>query len=163
MPPSSLADAVPTGPLFSVVLLLHVAATVVALGSVVVCGVQSARVLRAADGAPPPGLVAYFAPGVNWVGRTLYAVPILGLVLLGLSGGVFGFGEGWVQAGLVLWLAAAVLAEWQLWPAERRIQSGLADGGDAAAVRRACRTACWAATGLVVVLVVAIVLMVAQP
>ncbi len=159
--------AVPTGAAFDLVLLAHVAAVVVALGSVVVCGVQAARVLAAREGSPPAGVVSYFSPGVNWVGRTLYAVPVLGVALLAMSGGAFGYRDGWVQWGIGLWVVAALCAEGLLWPSERRVQAGLAAGvgagaGDAT-LRRHCRAACLWSGVLAVLLLVAIVLMVAQP
>ncbi|HUA93905.1 MAG TPA: hypothetical protein VMB82_00075 [Acidimicrobiales bacterium] len=167
--------AVPTGPGFDVVLLLHVVAAIVALGSVVASGVQSTRLLAAGDGEVPSGVTVYFAPGVNWVGRTLHAVPLLGLALVGLSHGAYGFEDGWIEWGIGLWVAAAVGAEAVLWPAERRVQAGLAASGDghdlgqvhAAGVRsetaRSARTTAVAAGALTAVLVAAVVVMVAQP
>jgi len=164
----------PTGAAFDIVLLLHVASVVVGLGAIVVSGIQAGRLLAAAgDGAPgspvgdvPPTLRAYFAPGVNWVGRVLYAVPVLGFALLALSGGAFGLDDTWVQLGLGLWAVATVSAEGLLWPAERRVQSLLgAAGGDIGSpeLRRACRVTCLSAAGLVAVLLAAVVLMVSQP
>jgi uncharacterized membrane protein len=167
--PSAILSAVhftPTGAVFDIVLLLHVACATVGLGTVVVSGVQAGRLLAAGGAGPSPTLVAYFAPGVNWVGRVLYAVPLLGLALLGLSQGAYGLDDGWVQWGLGLWVVAILCAEGLLWPAERRIQSKLeAHGADPAApeLRRACRTTCLAAGWLVAVLILAIVLMVARP
>jgi hypothetical protein len=152
--------AVPAGPGFDVVLLLHVVVAVVALGSVVVSGVQSGRLLAAGDGALPPGVGTYFTPGVNWVGRTLHAVPLLGLALVGLSHGAYGFGDAWIQWGIGLWVAAAAGAEAVLWPAEREVQAALAVS---ARVRRPCRTTVLAAGALTALMVAAIVVMVAQP
>lgn len=167
--------AVPTGAGFDVVLLLHVAAAVVALGSVVASGVQSGRLLAVGDGEVPSGIATYFAPGVNWVGRTLHAVPLLGLALVGLSHGAYGFGDGWIQWGIGLWVVAAAGAEAVLWPAERRVQAGLAASapgpgggqGPVTGVRSSLRRSCWRAAlasgALTAVLVAAIVVMVAQP
>ncbi len=171
---SSAPAAVPTGPGFDVVLLLHVAAAVVALGSVVVIGIQAGRLLAVGEDDVPAGVIGYFAPGVNWVGRTLHVVPLLGLALVALSRGAYGFGDGWVQWGIGLWAAAAVGAEIVLWPAERRVQAGLAasvsddrapahDTTVRTSLRRACGTAVVAAGLLTAVLVAAIVVMVAQP
>jgi hypothetical protein len=167
--------AVPSGAGFDVVLLLHVAAAVVALGSVVVSGVQSGRLLAAGDGEAPSGVAAYFAPGVNWVGRTLHAVPLLGLALVGLSHGAYSFKDGWILWGIGLWVVAAVGAEAVLWPAERRVQAGLAasasgsgpgqvpSAGVRSGTARSCRTVALAAGVLTAILLAAIVVMVAQP
>jgi hypothetical protein len=184
---SGHAHRPPTGPAFDVVLLLHVTAVVVGLGAVVVSGVQAGRLWSfgrssAGRAAPfPQSLREYFAPGVNWVARVLYAVPVFGVVLLALSSGRFGFGDAWVQAGLGLWVIATLVAEWLHWPAERRIQALVATGesgdigehgesGDSdaggkqrAELLRTCRSVCVTATLLVGVLLAAIVLMVARP
>ena len=157
----AVVAAVPTGPGFDVVLLLHVAAAAVALASVVVAGVQAGRLLAAGPAGPPAGVAGYYAPGVNWVGRTLHAVPLLGLALVGLSGGAYGFDDAWVQWGLGLWVLAAVGAEAVLWPAERRVQAVLAGGEPVA--RGACRTAVLAAGAVAGVLLAASAVMVAQP
>lgn len=178
MPATAVLLAVPTGPAFDVVLLLHVAAVAVALGAVAAAGIQAGRVRAAGPGAPPAGLAGYYAPGVNWVGRTLHAVPVLGLALVALSGGAYGFDDAWIQWGIGLWAAAAVGSEAVLWPAERRIQAavtaalaaggagdgpGAAPAGGATLLARDCRTAALAAGVLLAVLLAAIVVMVAQP
>lgn len=166
-------DRSPNTPAFDVVLLLHVTAVVFGFGAVVVSGIQAARLLsisKADRGAQvtevPASVREYFAPGVNWVGRALYTVPVFGFALLGLSHGRFGVDQPWVLAGLALWVVATGVAEWLHWPAERRIQA-LLDGGGAeypwAEVRRACCSMCVTAASLVVVLLAAIVLMVSRP
>jgi hypothetical protein len=166
-------DHPPNSPAFDVVLLLHVAAVVVGLGAVVVSGIQAARlysIAKSGHGARvaevPASVREYFAPGVNWVGRVLYAVPVFGFALLGLSRGRFGVDQPWVLAGLALWAAATGVAEWLHWPAERRIQVLLGGDGEEhrwAEVGRTCRAVCVTATGLVVLLLAAIVLMVSRP
>ncbi|MHB8220816.1 MAG: hypothetical protein ACYDHU_10945 [Acidimicrobiales bacterium] len=163
----------PTGAAFDIVLLLHVVAVVVGLGAVAASGIQAARLLsasRAGQDGPAPDVPAsireYFAPGVNWVGRVLYAVPVLGFALLELSHGAFGVDDAWVQAGLGLWVAAAVVAEWLHWPAERRIQNlllGELSGDGWTELRRACRSVCVTASGLAGLLLAAVVLMVSRP
>jgi hypothetical protein len=156
----------PTGAAFDVILLLHVLCVVIGLGTVLVSGVQAGRLRRAADGPLPEGLCEYFAPGANWAGRALYGVPVFGFVLLGMARGAYGLGDGWVLEGLALWALAALGAEGFLWPAERRVQAGLAgDGGEGPSVeiRQECRTISWMAIALVLVLVLATVLMVVQP
>ena len=182
----------PTGAGFDLVLLAHVACVVVALVSVALSGVQAARLLVLATGTrPSAGLVRYYAPGVNWPGRAVYGVPAFGFALLGLSHQAYGIGDGWVLSGLVLWVGAAVLAEGVLWPAERQVQAGVAlaegmaeaavgrvpgpvadpaagglDGAPdraAADVRRSCRVVVASAATVVAILMVAVVLMVAQP
>jgi hypothetical protein len=160
------AHHTPVGAGFDLLLLAHVACVIVGLGAIVVSGVQALRLLALPNGSPaPPTLLRYFAPGVNWVGRTLYGVPVFGFALLATSGGAFGLGDEWVGLGLTLWAVAAGCAEGLLWPSERRIQVALAGSGAAspAALRSAARTIAAVAALLVVVLITATVLMVAQP
>jgi len=156
----------PPGAGFDLLLLAHVACVIVGLGAIVVSGIQALRVLALPAGSPvPPTLLRYFAPGVNWVGRTLYGVPVFGFALLAASGGAFDLGDEWVVLGLTLWGVAALCSEGLLWPSERRIQAALAgpEAPPPAALRSAARTIAALAALLVVVLITATVLMVAQP
>ena len=110
-PPTPLAGSVatPTGPGYDVVLLGHVGCAVIGLLTVVVSGIQAARLLGAARRGRPveASLSRYFAPGVNWAGRALYGVPLLGFALIAMSNGSISTGDPWVLTGLVLWAAAA--------------------------------------------------------
>jgi hypothetical protein len=160
------AHHTPLGAGFDLLLLAHVACVIVGLGAIVVSGIQSLRLLALpADSPVPPTLLRYFAPGVNWVGRTLYGVPVFGFALLAASGGAFGLGDEWVVLGLTLWAVAAGCADGLLWPSERRIQAALAgsEAAEPATLRSAARTIAAVAALLVVLLITATVLMVAQP
>jgi hypothetical protein len=160
------AHHTPVGAGFDLLLLAHVACVIVGLGAIVVSGIQALRLLALPAGSPvPPTLLRYFAPGVNWVGRTLFGVPVFGFALLVASGGAFDLGDEWVVLGLTLWGAAAVCAEGLLWPSERRIQAALAgsEAASPATLRSAARTIAAVAAMLVVVLMTATVVMVAQP
>ena len=94
-------------------------------------------------------------------------MPLFGFALLGLSSRAYRLDDGWVLWGLVLWVVATLGAEGLLWPAERRVQVLLsaerAVGSAAPELRQACLTVCLTAGGLAAVLVLATVLMVAQP
>jgi hypothetical protein len=182
--------ASPSGAAFTVVLVLHVAAVLVCMVVLVASTVAAARLITARPGPLPASVRAYFSPGVNWAGRTLYLVPVLGSVLIGLSGGRDSFVDTWVLIGLGLWTAAAGVAEAALWPAERRVQRALsaagigagagtgagagvgtgagAGVGDGAApvlddARRACRVICASSATVFAVLVAAMVVMFARP
>lgn len=119
---------------YDLVLLAHVLSALVALVAVVVAG-GFALVLRGAlrrGGPLPVAVVRYFRPGVNWVGRVLFVVPVLGVALIAMSGGQWAYSDGWVTIGLGAWVVVACTAEGALWPAERRLQEVVAaveDGG----------------------------------
>jgi uncharacterized membrane protein len=158
---------VPTGALYSILLILHVLCAVVGFGSMVVTGVQAARARR---GPATPGAEAvrrYFRPGVNWAGRALYGVPVFGFGLIAASNGAFSSGDGFVVAGLVVWIVGALLAEAVVWPGERRIQVGLSRGwgeaGTVPALDRDCRQVVAAAVVLAVLFVAATVFMIGKP
>lgn len=123
----------PTGPLFDVILLLHVACALLGLASVVVSAVFATRLRAmatwvAAGNGPSNGgdlsasLRRYYAPGANWMGRVLYAVPVLGVALVAASKGYASFADGWLLGGVALWVAAIFLGEGVVWPGERRLQ-----------------------------------------
>jgi hypothetical protein len=158
----------PDGAAFDIVLLLHVGCVVVGLVTTATAAATATR-LRRLLGSPvplPEPLRRYFAPGINWAGRTVYGIPVFGFALLALSRGAYTLGQGWVLGGLALFAVAALVGEGVMWPAERRLQVTLTSTDvppsvesldqDAAAMSRAATTA-------LVLLVAGTVLMVAQP
>jgi hypothetical protein len=179
--------AVPTGAVYSILLLLHVGCAVVGFGALSMTGIQARRARRGPAGARADGVRRYFRPGLNLVARALYGVPVFGFALISTSHGAFSAGDGFVLAGLGLWAAAALVAEFAVWPAERRIQevvtarwttgpeeSGTGEWGpgespdppttgDDPRFDLDCRRLVGAAALLAVVFLVAVVLMVAQP
>ncbi|HXQ90209.1 MAG TPA: hypothetical protein VN768_01555 [Acidimicrobiales bacterium] len=168
------ARAVPTGVLYTLLLLAHVLCAVVGFGTMAVTGVQAARARRGPGAPGAEGVLRYFRPGANWAGRTLYGVPVFGLSLIAASKGAFDAGDTFVVVGLMVWLVSALLAEVVLWPGERRIQVELAEcWGDPAAAADAagpagtldgdCRRVAVAAAVLGVLFVAATVIMVGKP
>jgi hypothetical protein len=127
----------PQGAAFDVVLLLHVGCVVAGFVTTLTAATTAARLRRLlATGAPvPEALRRYFKPGVNWAGRLVWGIPAFGFALVAMSQGAYAVSDGWVLAGLVLFVALAGVTESLLWPAERRVQEALAggsggDGGD---------------------------------
>lgn len=163
----TIVNPVPTNAGYTLLLLLHVASAVLGFGAVVLTGAQAWRARRGPSGSGADGLRRYFRPGVNWVARLLYLVPVFGFALLADSRGAFRADDGFVVSGLLLWLVAAVAAETVVWPTERRIQLAITDDWDAAAgtaeLRRDCRLVAGAAAVLGGVFLAAFVLMVAKP
>jgi hypothetical protein len=162
----SVVQHQPTGAAFDLVLLLHTAAAAVGLVSTLTAaatGTRLRRVLHAT--APLPDAVRrYFSPGVNWVGRIVYAVPVLGVVLVAMSNGAYSFRDTWVVLGMALFAAVVLLCEVVAWPAERRLQIALGTGGtDAPTLQRDATALTRSAGGAAALLVVAVVVMVAQP
>jgi hypothetical protein len=176
----SLVQHQPTGAAFDLVLLLHTGAAVVGLVSTVTAAATASRLRRVlhASAPLPDALRRYFRPGVNWVGRVVYAVPLLGVALVAMSDGAYSFRDAWIVAGLALFVAVVLLCEMVAWPAERRLQvaigavgTGTAPdaGTDTApdavmsALRRDATALTRSAGTAAVLLVIAAVVMVAQP
>ncbi len=152
---------------YDLVLLAHVLTAVVGLVAVAVAGGFALALRGALDrGGPVPDTVErYFRPGVNWVGRVLFAVPVLGVVLVAMSGGQWGYSDAWIGIGLAGWVVVAMVAEGMLWPTERRLQEVVATGGtsDHGEAKALCLQAGLVGLGSAVALVVISVLMVAKP
>jgi len=159
---------------YDLVLLAHVLAAVAALVAVVASG-SFALVLRGSlrSGRPlTDPVVRYFRPGVNWVGRVLFAVPVLGVALIAMGRGAWSWSDTWISMGMGVWAVVAVIAEAVLWPGERRLQAVVADrsggppgeGADrSGAEAAACLRTGLVGLGLGVALVAVAVLMVAKP
>ena len=163
----ALDRAVPEVPGYSILLVLHVAAAVIGFGAVATTGLQAARARRGPAARGADGVRRYFRPGVNWPGRALYAVPVLGFALAADSNGAVKLGDGWVVAGLLLWLAAAAVAEAVVWPGERRMQAIVSERWDdpalGAELQRTCLQVSAGSAALVGVFSAAVVIMVAKP
>ncbi|HEX3841213.1 MAG TPA: DUF2269 family protein [Acidimicrobiales bacterium] len=159
-----VAVSVNRGAAYEVVVLAHVLAAVIGFGTVGVAGAYAWVLGR--RGPTSESVVRYYRPGVNWVGRILFVVPILGFVLIGMSHGPDGYGlaDAWVMIGLVLWALAALAGEMLLWPTERELQQRVAAGEwDGQAHRSLTRRVVWTSVALTIVFVAAMVIMVAKP
>jgi uncharacterized membrane protein len=157
----------PSGAAFDVVLLLHVGCVVAGLVTTVTAAATASRLRRlVSEGTPvPEALHRYFQPGVNWAGRAIYGIPVFGFALLAMSNGSYALRDGWVLAGLVLFVAAALVCEGLLWPAERRVQRAVAEIGGRGSGTALADTVVMTRTALVALalLLAGTVVMVAQP
>jgi hypothetical protein len=146
---------------YDIVLLGHVLSALAGYGVLVVAGAYALALGRPGPTSEP--VRRYYRPGVNWAGRVLALVPVLGAVLVAMSKGDWSFSDEWIIIGLLLWAVSAAVAEMGLWPTERRLQAALAAGVQPDDLRGLCLRTAAMAGGLFVVLVVATVVMVAKP
>jgi uncharacterized membrane protein len=154
----------PTGVAYSLLLIAHVASAVVGFGALAMTGLHASRVTRGPGAKSAESVRRYFQPGVNWVGRALYLVPVIGFGLVADSAGAYDTSDGFVIIGLLIWLVAAALAEFVVWPGERRIQGFLAGGWDETReLERECRRVVRGSLLLGVMFVAAVVVMFAKP
>ncbi len=159
--PTPAATAIARSAGYDVVLLAHVLCALAGLGAVAVAGGYALALLRSGPGSE--AVRRYYRPGINWAGRILFLVPVLGVVLIAMSRGVWSFSDGWVTAGLVLWSVAAATGELVLWPSERRLQTAVNDPRSTMDPRFHCLVVMTTAVLIIVVLMAATVAMVAKP
>jgi len=163
----------PDGVAFDIVLLLHVGCVVVGAVTTATAAATANRLRRLLGSSLPlpEPLRRYFRPGVNWVGRTVYGIPVFGFALIAMSRGAYALGQGWVLGGLAIFAAVALVGEGTLWPAEQRLQIALSradsDGGGGEVtgqtLERDATSLSRAALAALALLVAGTVLMVAQP
>jgi hypothetical protein len=160
----------PDGAAFDIVLLLHVGCVVAGLATTITSAATASRLKRLIQRSVPlpESMNRYFAPGPNRAGRIMYGIPVFGFALVAMSQGAYSLRDGWVTAGLGIFVLLVLVAEGVLWPAERRLQDALAPPlaqgiAPEPDVLPGTRTMVRAATACVVLLVAGTVLMLAQP
>jgi hypothetical protein len=147
-----------------------VLSAVIGFGAIGVSGTYAARARTAADPRKDPVLRRYFGPGTNWAARSLILTPVLGVTLI-LVGDRSAASQPWPWIGLGCWTLAAALATCWCWPAERRIQSWIADPGPLeenwperrARLSAICRAVQWSASAISLCFLAAVVVMIWQP
>lgn len=106
------AASPPNSTVFDLVLLVHVGAAIVSL-IVVIASWSAARSLRSV--APnvqwPEAATRYFRPSPEVAGRALYAVPVTGFTLIGISHHSVSISEPFILIGLLAWMIAIAAAE----------------------------------------------------
>jgi len=163
----SLAASAPPSASFDVMLLAHCGATVATIVSMAAGYVAAMAIGRTSTGTIwPVAVTRYFVPGPDLAARAIYLIPITGGGLVGLGRGNFEFGDLFVVIGALIWLAAVVAAETLVIAPSRELRvlvSGsthVADSGRSRALAARLR---WGVDLVVVLLVAATVVMVAQP
>jgi hypothetical protein len=163
--------------LYDALVALHVVSAVVGFGAVALSGLYGATASHPDRAGATEEAARFFrSPGrAQWL---LLVVPVLGAAALGWRPSGADFGDTWVIAASIIWLAAAALLLGVVRPAERRIRAALrpvADRGPPgpASARPAPapdpdlagagRLLMWGAIGSDLLFVAALVLMIGQP
>ena len=133
-----LAAAGITSGIYKFVLVLHILCAIVGFGAVLLNGVYGAQAKK----RPGPGGLAVTEANeaASGVGEYfIYAVFVLGLVLVGLSDKAWKFSQGWLGAAMLLYLVGLGVAHGVLIPGQKRmialqreLQAGPPPGGGAA-------------------------------
>jgi hypothetical protein len=114
-----------SGPLYDLLLVMHVVVGVVGFGAIAVSGRTASAAYRTADPAGDPRVLRFFREGPDWPARAIFLVPVLGLALL-FGGDRSDLHAAWPWIGLAIWLGVAGLATALCWPAEQAAQAALA-------------------------------------
>jgi hypothetical protein len=121
---------------YDVVLVLHAVLAIATF--VVLLTLRSAALAVQRRGAASGAAARTFSGRRELAGRTVHLLPVSGFALLWLSQGRYDVLDGFVLAGLALWLGAAALLEGIAFRAQREV-AGLLAANDpdarAAAVR----------------------------
>jgi hypothetical protein len=155
----------PRSTVFDLVLILHVGAVVI---SVVTVGALYAATmpLNKVGATWPSSSVRFFGSAHEVAARSLYLIPLTGFLLLGVSQGHYDVSNGFVVAGLVLWVLAMMLGEGLVFPRRNRIHRMLqldVDGDRLKEVARDAGALRWGVDGVLLLVVAGVVVMVAQP
>ena len=118
---------------YKFVKLLHILTAIVGFGAVFLNGIYAARAKKAI-GTPGGAAVAEANSWVTWrvAEYLIYAVFVLGLALVGMSGKIWKFSQGWLGASMGLYVVGLALVHALLRPADKRmlaIQVQLANAG----------------------------------
>jgi hypothetical protein len=112
------------GDAYNVVLILHILTAIVGFGAVLLNGIYGAQVkAHLMGGRVAEGLAVYEANyKVSKIGQLfIYAVPLLGFGLVGLSDDAIDFGDLWVWLSVVLYVVALGISHGLLMPRVRRM------------------------------------------
>jgi uncharacterized membrane protein len=107
---------------YKIVLVLHLVAVIVGFGTVALNGIRGAQAKK----RPGPGGLAIGESGhtLNTVAeKFIYAVPVLGLALVGMSDGVWKFSQTWVWLTLLLYVVGISVSHAVLIPSEKRMNA----------------------------------------
>lgn len=101
-----LAKITVTSGIYRLVLVLHILSAIVGFGAVLLNGIYADEIKKHQG---PEGIAIFDAnwrASVKWGEKFIYAVPIFGLALVGMSDKVIKFSHTWVWLALVLYVIA---------------------------------------------------------
>jgi hypothetical protein len=149
---------------YKIVLVLHILAAIIGFGSVMLNGVYASEARKRPG--PEGGAIAEANYRVSWKIAMwfIYAIPVLGLALVGMSDKAWKLGQTWVWLALVLWFAVVGVAHGVHRPNVRRLDELIkSQNPDVAELERRERLAATMGAVMSVLVVASLVLMVFKP
>ncbi len=154
--------------IYRIILLLHIVSAVVGFGGVIAHGAYNARAFASKAGEAAT-LLRHTQAVTKIAHYAIYAVLLLGIVLIALSDSFFSFAETWVSASFVVWFAVVGVAHGMVRPTVKALldrAEALDPSSDMSADSEVTSLAKKLATGeglTQLLLVVALILMVWKP
>ncbi|MFT7599381.1 MAG: putative membrane protein [Acidimicrobiales bacterium] len=102
--------------IYRIILLLHIVAAVVGFGGVIAHGAYNAKAFRSAAGEAAV-LFRTTKAVTNLAHYAIYALFVLGIILVSLSDGQISFGDPWISASFIIWIALVGVAHGLVRPA----------------------------------------------
>src|SRR5438270_3655781 len=153
-----------TSSAYKIVLVLHILAAILGFGSVMLNGIYASEVRKrpGPEGAAIADANYKVSFGVAmWF---VYAIPVLGLALVGMSDKAWKFSQTWVWLSLVLWFALVGLVHGVHRPNVRQLDALVRSGRpEPAEIERRERLAATMGMVLSLLVVAALVVMVFKP
>lgn len=107
--------------IYQIILLLHIATAIVGFGGLIAHGAFNAKAFAAPAGEAAV-LLRTTQAVTNLAHYAIYAVFVLGIVLVSLSDGDISFGDPWISASFVVWFALVGVAHGLVKPAVRGLR-----------------------------------------
>jgi uncharacterized membrane protein len=149
---------------YKIVLVLHILATILGFGSVMLNGVYASEIRKRPGPEGSAIADANYKVSFGVAMWFIYAIPVLGLALVGMSDKAWKFGQTWVWLSLVLWFALVGVVHGVHRPNVRQLDELVRSGSaDAAEMERRSRLAATIGTVLSLMVVATLVLMVFKP
>jgi uncharacterized membrane protein len=109
--------------IYNFVLLLHIMCAIVGFGAVFLNALYAAQI-RARAGTPGALAISEANYAVStFAEKLIYAVPILGIILIPISDKLFKFSQGWVSGALVLYIIGIAVSHTVMIPGHRRMNA----------------------------------------
>lgn len=106
---------------YKFILLLHILAVVVGIGSQMLNGLYAAKAKKL--GAAAGGTMQVNLEVSHFAEYFIYAIPVLGFALLGMSDGAFEVGQTWIWLSLVLYVLALGISHGVMFPSAKKMQA----------------------------------------
>ncbi len=107
--------------IYQIILLLHIATAIVGFGGVIAHGAYNAKAFASSAGDAAV-LFRTTQMVTNLAHYAIYAVFVLGLILVSLSDGQISFGDPWISASFVIWFALVGVAHGMVRPAVAQLR-----------------------------------------